>query len=83
MAENDQEKTEQKSQKKWEQARDKGELPRSQEISTFSVFLFVILYFSFHRTYWFEGIGRVMADLLRLSPKRRARVQEAASRAPQ
>lgn len=64
MAENDQEKTEQKSQKKWEKARDKGELPHSKEVSTFVIFLVVLAYFFVLRTYWFDAFGAVVADLL-------------------
>lgn len=64
MAENDQEKTEQKSRKKWEESRDKGELPRSQEIATFSVFLIVLLYFQLVKTAWFYNFGMIMSDLL-------------------
>ena len=64
MAEHDQEKTEQKSQKKWEESRDKGELPRSQELATFVVFSVVIVYFYVVRSYWFNATGAVMTDLL-------------------
>lgn len=64
MAEEAQDKTEQKSQKKWEKARDRGELPRSQEIATFAVFAAVLLYFSAIRVRWFDVMGSVMRDLL-------------------
>lgn len=64
MAEQGQDKTEQKSQKKLQDARDKGELPHSQEVATFIVFTVIIIYFSMIGTGWFDGLGRIMADLL-------------------
>ena len=64
MADNDSEKTEYISQKKLEESRKKGELPKSQELGTFVVFAIFLLYFGFTRTMWFEQIGNVMADLL-------------------
>lgn len=64
MAENDQEKTEQKSQKKWDEARDKGELPRSQEVSTFVVFTIVIIYFRMLHLRWFDSFGDLMKTYL-------------------
>lgn len=65
MAEAQQDKTEHKSRKKFEEARDKGELPSSKEFATFVVFLVIILYFLIVRTHWFDALGSIMADLLR------------------
>lgn len=64
MAENDQEKTEHKSQKKLEESREKGQLPRSQELVTFTVFAIFLLYFGMARLAWFDGLGRVMTYFL-------------------
>lgn len=64
MADNDQEKTEYQSQKKLEQSRDRGELPRSQELATFLVFAVFIIYFGIVRLAWFDGLGAIMGDLL-------------------
>ncbi len=65
MAENDSEKTEHLSQKKLEQSRKKGELPRSQELGTFIVFGIFLIYFSLTQLAWLEGLGEMMANLLR------------------
>lgn len=65
MADNDEQKTEQKSHKKWEEARDQGELPRSQEIATFAVLTVMILYFSMMRGRSLEALGSITADFLR------------------
>jgi flagellar biosynthetic protein FlhB len=64
VAENQDDKTEHKSRKKWEQARDRGELPRSQEFATFIVFVVIILYFHVARLGGLEALGDVMAELL-------------------
>ncbi len=64
MADNDQEKTEHLSQKKLDESREKGELPRSQELSTFIVFAIFIAYFAMVRLAWFEGLAKIMTDLL-------------------
>ena len=64
MAENDSEKTEYSSQKRLEQSRERGELPRSQELNTFVVFALFILFFSLNRLAWIDGLGRIMTDLL-------------------
>lgn len=64
MADDGQEKTEHKSEKKLEQSREKGELPRSQELATFVVFATTLLYFSFIRLAWFDNFGEIMANLL-------------------
>ena len=64
MADNDSENTEYISQKKLEDSRKKGELPKSQELGTFVVFAIFLLYFGFTRTMWFEQLGHVMTDLL-------------------
>lgn len=64
MAEDSSEKTEQKSKKKWEQARDRGELPRSQDVATLIIFCTIIIYFSMVRIGWFEQFGAVMIDFL-------------------
>ena len=64
MAENDQEKTEHQSQKKLEQSREKGELPRSQELGTFVVFTLFLLFVGVNRLGWFDGLGAIMADML-------------------
>lgn len=65
MAENDDDKTEHLSQKKLEQSREKGELPRSQELNTFVVFAIFLLFFSMTRLRWFENFGDIVTDLLR------------------
>jgi flagellar biosynthetic protein FlhB len=65
MADNDQEKTEHESQKKLEQSRDKGELPRSQELGTFVVFTIFLIFFGIMRLRWFDGFGGIMRDFLR------------------
>jgi flagellar biosynthetic protein FlhB len=62
---NDQEKTEYLSQKRMEEAREKGELPQSRELSTFVVFAIFIAYFSLARLAWFDHMGSVAGDLLR------------------
>lgn len=64
MAENDQEKTEHLSQKKLEESRHKGELPRSQELTTFIVFAIFLTYFGVTRLQWLEGLGAIMEDFL-------------------
>lgn len=64
VADQEQDKTEHKSQKKLQQARDRGELPRSQEIATFAVFAVLIVYFALIRLDWFRAIGEIMTDLL-------------------
>ncbi len=64
MADNDQDKTEYQSQKKLEQSREKGELPRSQELGTFVVFTLVMIYFASTGTLWFESLGGMMRGLL-------------------
>lgn len=64
MAENDSEKTEFTSQKKLEDSRNKGELPKSQELGTFVVFAIFLLYFGFTRLLWFEQLGDIMTNLL-------------------
>ncbi|HOR27736.1 MAG TPA: flagellar biosynthesis protein FlhB [Candidatus Sumerlaeota bacterium] len=65
MADHDQEKTEYRSQKKLEESREKGEIPRSTELGTFLVFALFLTFFGIARLAWFEGIGRIMEDLLR------------------
>lgn len=64
MADNDQDKTEYQSQKKLEQSREKGELPRSQELGTFVVFALFITYFASTGTFWIESLGGMMRGLL-------------------
>lgn len=64
MADNDQDKTEYQSQKKLEQSREKGELPRSQELGTFVVFALILIYFSMVKLAWIDGLGAIMRDLL-------------------
>ncbi len=64
MADNDQDKTEHQSQKRLEQSREKGELPRSQELGTFVVFAVFISYFAMTRSAWLDGLGGVMSDML-------------------
>ena len=64
MEDQGQDKTEQKSRKKWEEARNKGELPRSRELATFILFAVLLIYFHLSRMQWFDAIGVVMADLL-------------------
>lgn len=64
MADNDSEKTEYLSQKKLEQSRERGELPRSQELNTFVVFSVFLMFFGMTRLAWFENFGSIMSDLL-------------------
>ncbi|MCE5229100.1 flagellar biosynthesis protein FlhB [bacterium] len=64
MADNE-DKTEYQSQKKLEQSREKGELPRSQELGTFVVFTVFLIYFSSTGTLWFESIGALISEMLR------------------
>ena len=64
MADNDQEKTEYLSQKKLEESREKGELPKSQELGTFIVFALFLTYFTMTQLELFDGMGAIMADLL-------------------
>jgi flagellar biosynthetic protein FlhB len=66
MADNDQDKTEYQSQKKLEQSRDKGEMPRSQELATFIVFAVFLMYFSMMRVAWLDGFGGIMRDMLNI-----------------
>src|SRR5262245_42221190 len=64
MPDNSQDKTEYQSQKKLEESRERGELPRSPELATFAVFAVVILYFSMGRLSLFDGLGSIVAGLL-------------------
>lgn len=64
MADNDSEKTEYLSQKRLEESREKGELPRSQELNTFVVFALFLLFFGMTRLAWFESLGAIMTDML-------------------
>ena len=64
MAENDSEKTEHESQKKLEESRNKGELPRSQELGTFVVFTIFLIYFGMTRLKWLDGFGAIMTEML-------------------
>jgi flagellar biosynthetic protein FlhB len=74
MAENDETKTEQESQKRLEESRDKGELPRSQELSTFVVLALFLIYFSMLRLAWFDGFGAIAKDLWRFDDHMRLNV---------
>lgn len=65
MAENDQEKTEHLSQKKLEESKEKGELPKSQELGTFVVFAGLLTYFGMTRLQMLEGLGLIATDLFR------------------
>ena len=64
MAENDSEKTDIESQKKLEESRDKGELPKSQELGTFVLFTTFLIFFSMTQLAWFGGLGEMMAEML-------------------
>ena len=61
---NDQEKTEFQSQKKLEQSRKKGELPRSQELGTFVIFSIFLVYFWMAGLIWFDGLGEMVRGVL-------------------
>lgn len=65
MADNDQDKTEYQSQKKLEESRKRGELPRSQELGTLVVFTVFMIYLSSQGMAWIESMGELMAGLLR------------------
>lgn len=65
MADNDAEKTEYISQKRLEESRERGELPRSQELNTFIVFALFLMFFGMSRMAWFESFGALMSDLLK------------------
>jgi flagellar biosynthetic protein FlhB len=67
MADNDSEKTDIESQKKLEQSREKGELPKSQELGTFVLFSTFLIFFGMTRTAWFSGLGEMMAGMLRFN----------------
>ncbi|MEN6625667.1 MAG: flagellar biosynthesis protein FlhB [Candidatus Sumerlaeia bacterium] len=65
MADNDQDKTEYQSQKKLEESRKRGELPRSQELGTFVVFSVFMIYFSSNGMAMIESFGEMMGGLFR------------------
>lgn len=64
MPDDGQEKTEFVSQKRIEESREKGELPRSQEFTTFVVITLFLIYFSMARLSWFHDFGELMTDML-------------------
>jgi flagellar biosynthetic protein FlhB len=74
MAENDENKTEQESQKRLEESRDKGELPRSLELGTFVVFTMFLIYFGLLRLQWFDGFGAIARDLWRFDDHMRLNI---------